>query len=411
MPPDPQMRRSRPRRQAASHTISDPSTDTTARIADGADDADLLAAAAEVDLPSGRPFLDLGNGQAAVFGTAADMAAAADYLTEHYPDGPVGPQVEAVQGPVLAMGWRLAEEVAWARPDRAGPEWWTLLDLAQSGRDETRRSMPGREYLLIRGRCSRATLYRRLQMLAKAGLIVVAVQPAPGRRAVYEITAMVTRMAAERQALMPDTSSQTGLTDTETRTGLTGAETRTSDRVSDPARQVSDPGPTGLSVSESPLVSTLPSAHPSSLSRALGELAAAVPRLTEREILAIGRKLEDNPAVPSPAAYLRQIISNGDGAEFAIRTLNGSWPARSQGSVTDQRMAAAQALKRGARPRWCGTCDERTRQIELPDGRAARCPQCSASAAQPDSHNGGQAHQDATALGTIIQGAAERQGQ
>ncbi|WP_189257330.1 hypothetical protein [Lentzea flava] len=28
------------------------------------------------------------------------------------------------------------------------------------------------------------------------------------------------------------------------------------------------------------------------------------------------------------------------------------------------------------RTRWCGTCDERTRQVELDDGRPARCPQC-----------------------------------
>lgn len=47
-------------------------------------------AATAVELPSGTWFLDLGNGQVAVFGTADDMRAAADYLAEHYPDGPVG---------------------------------------------------------------------------------------------------------------------------------------------------------------------------------------------------------------------------------------------------------------------------------------------------------------------------------
>lgn len=28
------------------------------------------------------------------------------------------------------------------------------------------------------------------------------------------------------------------------------------------------------------------------------------------------------------------------------------------------------------KPIWCGTCDERTRHVELADGRAARCQQC-----------------------------------
>lgn len=31
---------------------------------------------------------------------------------------------------------------------------------------------------------------------------------------------------------------------------------------------------------------------------------------------------------------------------------------------------------REMRPAWCGECDERTRQLELDDGRAARCPSC-----------------------------------
>jgi hypothetical protein len=29
-----------------------------------------------------------------------------------------------------------------------------------------------------------------------------------------------------------------------------------------------------------------------------------------------------------------------------------------------------------ARPPWCGTCDPRTRQVELADGRVKRCPYC-----------------------------------
>lgn len=28
------------------------------------------------------------------------------------------------------------------------------------------------------------------------------------------------------------------------------------------------------------------------------------------------------------------------------------------------------------KPPWCGHCDETTRQIEQPDGRVSRCPDC-----------------------------------
>jgi hypothetical protein len=88
------------------------------------------------------------------------------------------------------MGWRLAEEVAWARPERPGPEWWTLMDIAQDARDETRQSMCGHEYLMQRGKCSKATLYRRLDALRKAKLITVARHSAPGIRAIYEVSVL-----------------------------------------------------------------------------------------------------------------------------------------------------------------------------------------------------------------------------
>ena len=37
---------------------------------------------------------------------------------------------------------------------------------------------------------------------------------------------------------------------------------------------------------------------------------------------------------------------------------------------------AEEAPPQTATPEWCGGCDERTRQIELLDGRVARCPNC-----------------------------------
>jgi hypothetical protein len=85
------------------------------------------------------------------------------------------------------MGWRLAEEVAWARPERPGPEWWTLLDLAQDANDDTRQGFPGHEYLAARGKCSRRTIDRHVMKLITADLLKVKMKAAPGRRVVYEI--------------------------------------------------------------------------------------------------------------------------------------------------------------------------------------------------------------------------------
>jgi hypothetical protein len=87
----------------------------------------------------------------------------------------------------MNVGWRLAEEVAWARPANSGPEWWTLMDIAQNARDETRQAIPGMDYLTARGKCSRRTVLRRLEALRNAGVLTIAQRPAPGARAVYEI--------------------------------------------------------------------------------------------------------------------------------------------------------------------------------------------------------------------------------
>lgn len=88
----------------------------------------------------------------------------------------------------MNVGWRLAEEIAWARPERPGPEWWTLLDIAQDARDDTRQGMPGHGYLTARGKCSERTMYRRLKALTDAGLIKVVRKSAPDVRAIYEVT-------------------------------------------------------------------------------------------------------------------------------------------------------------------------------------------------------------------------------
>src|SRR5580704_3156012 len=136
------------------------------------------------------------------------------------------------------MGWRLAEEVAWARPERPGPEWWTLMDIAQDARTETRQSMCGHEYLMARGKCSKATLYRRLEALRKSGLIKVVRRSAPGLRAIYEIaelhTTSLTIAETRSDPPGPVDNPGTGLTDAETRCAGNGSQNEL-ERVSESA--------------------------------------------------------------------------------------------------------------------------------------------------------------------------------
>ena len=85
------------------------------------------------------------------------------------------------------VGWRLAEEIAWARPERPGPEWWTLLDIAQDANDDTRQGWPGREFLAARAKKSARTIDRYIDALTGDKKLIVVRPAAPGRRPVYEI--------------------------------------------------------------------------------------------------------------------------------------------------------------------------------------------------------------------------------
>jgi hypothetical protein len=59
--------------------------------------------------------LDLGNGEAMAFGTAAEMAAAASHLARHHPDGVTGPRVGPAFGAIL-MTWTKRGEESVTRP-------------------------------------------------------------------------------------------------------------------------------------------------------------------------------------------------------------------------------------------------------------------------------------------------------
>ena len=172
------------------------------------------------------------------------------------------------------MGWKLAEEVAWARPDRPGPEWWTLMDLAQSARDETRQSLPGIEYLTGRGKCTKRTIYRRLEALRDQKLIRITNSSGPGTRAIYEISDELIPWPSGDS--VSDTCSGDSVSDTcsgdsvsDTCSGDSVSDTCSSgdsaEQVTETARTGDSFGETGDSVSGTPLVtysSTLPSEIP-----------------------------------------------------------------------------------------------------------------------------------------------------
>jgi DNA-binding MarR family transcriptional regulator len=199
------------------------------------------------------------------------------------------------------MGWQLAEEVAWARPEKPGREWWTLMDIAQDARDETRQGIPGYDYLAARGKCSRATVYRRLRALTGADLITVARKAAPGRRAVYEITEKVAAAAAEHQAAcLSDSETRlgpSGLNASETRSGVS-ADADESQRLR--AQRVSKPEPTGLSVSDAVPVTkhTRHNRQHTSTALDLAEVEVTAGTLAERIERHMNRGTELNGTAP-----------------------------------------------------------------------------------------------------------------
>ena len=105
--------------------------------------------------------------------------------------------------------------------------------------------------------------------------------------------------------------------------------------------------------------------YPSSLSARAGDPRAELARLgaTRRETDFIIDKITNDPSIGKPAAYLRTAIGNGDGSELIAQARRGLAAVNAAAPPPD-------------RPGWCRKCDPRTRLIELPDGRVARCPEC-----------------------------------
>jgi hypothetical protein len=221
------------------------------------------------------------------------------------------------------MGWRLAEEVAWARPEQPGPEWWTLLDIAQDANDDTRQGWPGHEYLMARTKRSRSTVDRRLKALADAGLIKVAQKAAPGRRVIYEIP-ILPAGPVDNLPAGPVDNPATCVTNADARSGgqrvSDGGQrvSKTSQRVSTDPSAAASGNVTTLQVIASGSVTHPPSIHPSLPPSEINVLTSPVQLEGARARLGQD-PFSDNGDRPSPrtaeetaAEYQRQADALGE---------------------------------------------------------------------------------------------------
>ena len=109
--------------------------------------------------------------------------------------------------------------------------------------------------------------------------------------------------------------------------------------------------------------------EPSSLVAAARELREALAGLgaPERDIDAIIAKVKNDPDIERPAAYMRKVARTDQGANL-LAGLNRHRPATGHAGGDGP-------AGRPAPVPWCGTCDERTRLIDL-FGGIGRCPAC-----------------------------------
>lgn len=89
----------------------------------------------------------------------------------------------------------------------------------------------------------------------------------------------------------------------------------------------------------------------------LGSLAVDLGATEEEMSLLVEKVRRDHPHVKVPSAWLREVHKNGDLAVM----------------LAEVRAVQASTVRL---PDWCGVCDSRTRQVELEDGRPARCRRC-----------------------------------
>lgn len=103
--------------------------------------------------------------------------------------------------------------------------------------------------------------------------------------------------------------------------------------------------------------------------RAGERLLASLPakyRLDQQTIRRLAPRVELLLAESTPAELVRRLTAGIDSAHDPVAAL--------------VRRIEVLPLPKGVatppRPEWCGECDERTRQVETPDDKVARCPRC-----------------------------------
>lgn len=84
----------------------------------------------------------------------------------------------------------------------------------------------------------------------------------------------------------------------------------------------------------------------------------------ERETEIIITRLENDPAIRDPAAYLSKVARN-DGA---------AWLERERRAMSNGHAASRPA--RPEKPPWCGECDEETRMLDWHGDHPCPCPAC-----------------------------------
>jgi len=186
-----------------------------------------------------------------------------------------------------------------------------------------------------------------IRILISTGWITRLVRGQQGRPSVYQLHAEPTRGSSRVEPV--DTSSQHAES-----CALGSEATREDPRLEGP-QHADYPAVTRGSPRPSSVVERKKDPLPREGSAK--SLAAEVGATEEEMNLLIEKVRRDHPHVKVPSAWLRKVHERGDLAPM----------------LAEVRAAASATVRL---PEWCGDCDSRTRQVELDDGRPARCPRC-----------------------------------
>jgi hypothetical protein len=255
-----------------------------------------------------------------------------------------------------------------------------LMAFADAASDDTRTGWCPRWKLAHRADVSPEHATRVAGELAREGVIKRHGGGYRGQAAMYELLPLTERVPPET----PIGTGKGATTDTLSGRGKGDRPDGKGDRLDGKGATTDGKGATTATPSLNPLnIPHLPSRAPERESRAiLASLGA-----TEREIDLIIARINTDPGIRHPAAYLRTALGNGDGSELlsAIRRELNARREPAEPRLLDDDLAGWTGVEPEEpppppRPSWCGQCDERTRLVTLTDddGKdwAQHCPRC-----------------------------------